>query len=441
MTPTFPWPGAKNLVKQEGLPVLRRIAKETEVHARIQGALAQILDVFTASGAGLSAQESHKWSPILLRWVCSQNSESVTRDCGCRILMRVVNSLDQGGIPISQAWLAMLLMDVVSDRNVVKTRSQKARSMVQNERLQMATDAASQLAKVVALEGTVATKKSLQAVAESAAQLPMVDLLGFFGATDTIPASGSKELPKVTAGEAALVTLKAVKALTELTAEDPVGRQRLVDTGGLFLLRRILLCDDFGEWVAAEASENHASPQASNAGMQEVRTPGKAKMLSNSNEAIIAHIRKHAMRFLSILSLQPSAALALGSDSAWCDWLEACAEGNYGKDIKLRSYARSVLLHLCEAQGMVQVLGGKGLLERDAEGHSELEIWPRYEDTIFIMNPEARYWKCRGDSRSGHEALISKGLYAGFPSESAAAEMVRQNPSSKPCCGSSCFLN
>jgi hypothetical protein len=131
MTPTFPWPGAKNLVKQEGLPVLRRIAKETEVHARIQGALAQILDVFTASGAGLSAQESHKWSPILLRWVCSQNSESVTRDCGCRILMRVVNSLDQGGIPISQAWLAMLLMDVVSDRNVVKTRNQKARSMVQ----------------------------------------------------------------------------------------------------------------------------------------------------------------------------------------------------------------------------------------------------------------------------------------------------------------------
>jgi hypothetical protein len=222
MTPTFAWPGAKNLVKQEGLPVLRRIAKETEAHARIQGALAQILDVFTASGAGLSAQESHKWSPILLRGVSRQNSESVTRDCGCRILMRVVNSLDRGGIPISQAWLAMLLMDVVSDRNVVKTGNRIARSMVQNERLQMATDAASQLAKVVALEGTVATKKSLQAVAESAAQLPMVDLLGFFGATDIIPASGSKELPKVTAGEAALVTLKAVKALTELTAEDPV---------------------------------------------------------------------------------------------------------------------------------------------------------------------------------------------------------------------------
>jgi hypothetical protein len=225
-----------------------------------------------------------------------------------------------------------------------------------------------------------------------------------------------------------------------LESSSQVGRQRLVDAGGLFLLRRILLCDDFGEWAAAEASENHASPQASNAGMQEVRTPGKAKML-NSNEAIIAHIRKHAMRFLSILSLQPSAALALGSDSAWCDWLEACAEGNYGKDIKLRSYARSVLLHLCEAQGMVQVLGGKGLLERGAEGHSELEIRPRYEDTILIMNPGARYWKCRGDSRSGHEELISKGLYAGFPSESAAAEMVRQNPSSKTCCGSSCFLN
>jgi hypothetical protein len=232
-----------------------------------------------------------------------------------------------------------------------------------------------------------------------------------------------------------------LKLHVTLESSSQVGRQRLVDAGGLFLLRRILLCDDFGEWVAAEASENHASPQASNAGMQDVRTQGKAKMLSNSNEAIIAHIRKHAMRFLSILSLQPSAALALGSDSAWCDWLEACAEGNYGKDIKLRSYARSVLLHLCEAQGMVQALGGKGLLKQDAEWHSELEIWPRYEDTILIMNPGAQYWKCGRDIRSGHEELISKGLYAGFPSESAAAEMVRQNPSSKPCCGSSCFLN
>lgn len=90
----------------------------------------------------------------------------------------------------------------------------------------MATGAATQLAKVVALEAAAmqaATKQSQQAVAESAAELPMVDLLGFDVTTDLLSTSGSgSSLPKVTAGEAALATLKAIKALTELTAEEPV---------------------------------------------------------------------------------------------------------------------------------------------------------------------------------------------------------------------------
>lgn len=99
----------------EWLPVLRELAKKTERDESVQGALAQSLDVLTSSCSGLSVDECKKWSPILLRWVCINKPESLARSCGCRVLNRVVNSLGQAGIPISQAWLAMLLMDIVNE--------------------------------------------------------------------------------------------------------------------------------------------------------------------------------------------------------------------------------------------------------------------------------------------------------------------------------------
>lgn len=99
----------------EWLPVLRELAKKTERDESVQGALAHSLDVLTSTGSGLSIDEGKKWSPILLRWVCINKPESVARACGCRVLNRVVDSLGQVGIPISQAWLAMLLMNIVSD--------------------------------------------------------------------------------------------------------------------------------------------------------------------------------------------------------------------------------------------------------------------------------------------------------------------------------------
>lgn len=103
------------LVLEKGLPLLRDLAKQTESADSVQGALAQSLDVLTAAGSGLSLDEGKKWSPILLRWVCIHKPDSLARSCGCRVLNRVVNNLGQGGIPISQAWLAMLLMDIVTE--------------------------------------------------------------------------------------------------------------------------------------------------------------------------------------------------------------------------------------------------------------------------------------------------------------------------------------
>jgi len=93
---------------------------------------------------------------------------------------------------------------------------------LQTERVSLATAAAAEIAKVVAREAETAAATELtgNGVAESARELPMVDLLGF----DMSPAADhNKETPpKVTAREAASSTLRAVKALTELIAEDQV---------------------------------------------------------------------------------------------------------------------------------------------------------------------------------------------------------------------------
>jgi len=93
---------------------------------------------------------------------------------------------------------------------------------LQTERVSLATAAAADIAKVVAREAetSAATELTGKGVAESARELPMVDLLGF----DMSPAADhNKEVPpKVTAREAASSTLRAVKALTELIAEDQV---------------------------------------------------------------------------------------------------------------------------------------------------------------------------------------------------------------------------
>lgn len=97
----------------------------------------------------------------------------------------------------------------------------------QSERIRLATAAASELAKVVAREATTSAESNEQtekAVAESARELPMVDLLGFdMSPVDHSTKSAVKDgPPKVTAREAAYSTLRAVKALTELIAEDQV---------------------------------------------------------------------------------------------------------------------------------------------------------------------------------------------------------------------------
>lgn len=121
---------AQTLVLQEGLPVMRGIAGESEGNTLVQGALAQVLDALTDEGENLPGDESKKWAAILLKWVCHLTSDNITRSCGSRVLARVVNNLGVRGIPVTQAWLAMLLMEVISDGRLASAKGKKPANLI-----------------------------------------------------------------------------------------------------------------------------------------------------------------------------------------------------------------------------------------------------------------------------------------------------------------------
>lgn len=198
-----------------------------------------------------------------------------------------------------------------------------------------------------------------------------------------------------------------------------VGRQRVLEAGGLCLLRRLLLCDDFDQWAAAEEVDGlkqNAANQTANGGQQEkppAATPGIEPI-----SRLTAHIQKHSMRLLANLSLHPSACITIAKDPEWYAWLESCALGN-SFDNKVNSHARAVLYHVSQVKEMMKeelALSASG-----SEGRPNLgvimvpektvgEIWPRYEDCIFLMNSDSMYW---GAQSSKQEVGASRGSYLG----------------------------
>lgn len=129
---------AHEIVLQRGLGVMWELAKEADAKNPVQMPVANTLDVLTATGPGLSTEESTKWASVLLRWVCSPDSDRETRSAGSHILSRVVDGLGLSGIPITQTWLAMLLMDLIRDRKkdtlhskIKPQQEDRARGLVQ----------------------------------------------------------------------------------------------------------------------------------------------------------------------------------------------------------------------------------------------------------------------------------------------------------------------
>lgn len=187
--------------------------------------------------------------------------------------------------------------------------------------------------------------------------------------------------------------------LLTLEALEQVGRQRVLEAGGLCLLRRLLLCNDFEEWAASEEEESN---QSANGGQQEKPPAVTPRMEPISR--MTAHIQKHSMRLLANLSLHPSACIAVAKDPEWMAWLESCA-GRQNHDNKVNSHARAVLFHVsqvkakvkCEEESTVAAtvearatLGAKMTLAQTLG-----EIYPRYEDCIFLLNSDSMYWSPR----------------------------------------------
>lgn len=256
-----------------------------------------------------------------------------------------------------------------------------------------ATQIANQLAgAVVNLVGM-----QLGRVANADDTHPLADLLSLEPFAAALKSLKKDKLPKINAADSAVATLRGIKALTEICAEDTLCLNKIADFGVLNLLRRLLLDDDYEQLAAIEAYDASRASE----GQERVPTvPGEASTTANSNDASslrvppTGHIRKHAARLLTVLSVLPKVKKGLVGDKEWCEWLEECASGRIPgcNDPKIRSYARATLLNIfCDDQTGEDSVNGDVL---HGNPSNKAHTCPRYADMILLINPELPHWKC-----------------------------------------------
>ncbi|GAB2267373.1 hypothetical protein Dimus_002358 [Dionaea muscipula] len=359
--------GAKKVVMEKGLDVMRETAKRTTKHKDIQEVLAKSLEMMCTDDTRLSLEDSEKWSAILLPWACGKFSSEKTRSSATKILSLILEDYGPLSVPISQGWLTILLTEILATIKITsikgntRPKSDKMKTQISQSNISSAAQIANQLANAV------------------------VNLAG-------------NQL------DSAVATLKGIKALAEVCSEDLLYQNMIADSGVLCLLRRYLLRDDYEKLAAMEAydasraKETHG--QASNDSKES--TVSDEKDPSNFRIAPAAHIRRHAAQLLTILSSFPKVQKVLVADKIWCEWLEDCANGRIPgcNDPKIQSYARATLLNvLCAC-------GGETDNRNSASGSSpsnEIPTLPRYDDMIFLINPESPHWKCpdKSDKKDG----------------------------------------
>lgn len=385
---------AQRVVMEKGLYLLRDIVKRTAKHKQVQEALAKALELLSTGDTHLSLEESQRWSAILLQWVCGRSSSDIVRSSATKVLSCILEDYGPYSVPISQGWLAILLSEILgfskasSVKGNAQPKSDKVKNQIDQSNMLSAGQIANQLAgAVVGLAGN-----QLETATQSLDTLPLADLLSiepFVGPSKVLKKDGR---PRISAADSALATLKGIKALTELCAEDVSSQDRVTEYGVLHLLRRFLLCDDYEKLAAIEAYD---ASRATEVAQRVSDAPAESSLPENNGSSNVrvpptGHIRKHAARFLTILSLLPKVREFIVKDDAWCRWLEDCANGKIPgcNDPKLQSYARATLLNvLCNDQ----VDGDDSSVSGNAGGSS---ICPRYDDVIFLINPELPHWKC-----------------------------------------------
>ncbi|KAG8073748.1 hypothetical protein GUJ93_ZPchr0006g41948 [Zizania palustris] len=384
---------SKIVIRQKGLHLLRSIAKKIEnenAQSSMKESLAITLSLLYAGEVPLSLEESQRWSGILLRWLFDKSVSETTNLTAVKILSSILEDYGPVSVPISQGWLALVLSEIIGDnktqnlKGTTQPQPERVKNQVDHHNASSATQVLNQLATAVVKLATIQSDHDLG----SGEKVPLSDFLSIEPFATTLKNLNKKNPPKFDAADSASAMLKGIKALAELCSEDGTCQKRIADLGVLSLLRHILLGDDYEKLAAIEAydasrirevqdrnaSASHASSNEATADPSSVRVPPAA------------HIRRHAGRLVTILSLLPNSKKAIVADTVWCKWLEECASGQIPcNDIKLKSYCRLILLNVfCSENSNMRSTSGE---YPDSETEYKRKC-PQFGDALFLLNPE-----------------------------------------------------
>ncbi|KAM1013248.1 hypothetical protein ACFX15_042480 [Malus domestica] len=388
-------PEARNIVMEKGLHLIRDIAKRTMKHNDVQEALSKALELLCSGDLHLPLEEGQRWSAVLLRWVFGKPSSDTLRLSAIKILSRILEDYGPYSVPISQGWLAILLTEILtlkkaSVKGTPQARSVNVKTQIDQSNMLFAAQTSNQLlASVVNLAGN-----QLGTTTDSIDTFPLADLLSAEPFSGPFKTLRKDSLPKVNAADSAVATLKGIKALTEVCADDSLCQEKLTDFGVLCLLRRFLLCDDYEKLAAIEAYDASKTLEA----QERTSNVSKESSIPDSNGQSsvqvppTAHIRRHAARLLTILSIHPKVQRVIIADKTWCKWLEDCANGKISGcgDLKIQSYARKTLINVFCGRQRDSANGDVP----DAGIANGKKICPCYDDMIFLINPELPHWNC-----------------------------------------------
>ncbi|XP_020231812.2 uncharacterized protein LOC109812293 isoform X2 [Cajanus cajan] len=393
-------PGVQKIVMEEGLNPMRDIAKQMTKHKQVQEAMAKALELLCTGELHLSLEESQKWSGILLPWVFGTFSSDTIRSSAIKILSQILEDYGPTSVPLSQGWLAMMLSEVHSsikksnDKRTSQPKSDNVKTLINNANIANAAQVANQLSSAV----VNLAAKQLGITSSTGDTNPLADFLSLGPLAGPFKNLKKDNLPKLDAADSAVATLKGIKALTEVCAEDSLCQDMIVDFGILCLLRRFLLSDDYEKLAAIEAYD--ASSRAHER-KEQISNEDREPAISDVNDPAsvrvppTAHIRKHAARLLTILSLLPKVKKVITADETWCKWLDDCANGRIPgcSDLKMQSYARAALLNMsCNDQPNGKSESGSGGLS-DGGVKNYRNLCPRYDDMIFLINSHLPHWK------------------------------------------------
>ncbi|CAN6296242.1 unnamed protein product [Urochloa humidicola] len=349
---------SKFVIRQKGLHPLCSIAKKIENQngqSSMKESIASALSLLYAGEVPLSLEESQRWSGILLRLLFDKSVSDKTHLTAVKVLSCILEDYGPSSVPISQGWLALVLSEILGDN---KAQPSKGTAQPEQERVKNPVD-----------------YHNASTATQVLNQLAFKNL-------------NKKNPPKFDAADSASATLKGIKALAELCSEDVACQKRISDLGVLSLLRHILLGDDYEKLAAIEAydASRIREVQGKNASASNVSTTDATTDPSSVRVPPAAHIRRHAGRLLTILSLLSNSKKEIISDDVLCKWLDDCASGRIPcNDIKLKSYCRLTLLNVSCSESQNIRRGS----DEDPDSESEYKRnCPQFGDALFLLNPE-----------------------------------------------------